>query len=229
VWMNLEPAIKKAREDFGRRDPQAMAVNAWVDLSPGGFQLSFLGEEYLIRYPQGEVGYLSRENAAGGHSGPKQAAPENAAPEQTVPLTVPLPVQIILLHYLAQATPAAPEGRLISFKELPGGNIYVGPFANRAIRPLLKYFGAAPEKLLAAGARFGVKPAGIGEFSVTVPALPKIPVIFVLWPGDEEFPPSGNILFDSSAPKHLPAEDYVVLCGLVLDRLKEVKLTTERI
>jgi len=196
LWMNLEPAIRKAREDFGRRDPEAMALNARVPFARGQFEISFLGEEYLIRHPQGEVKYAAQEQE------------------------VPLPVQIILLHYLAQSTPAAPEGGLISFKELPGGSIYVGPFTNRAIRPLLKYFGTRPEKLLAAGAKLGGKSAGIGDFSVTVPALPKIPVTFVIWPGDEEFPPSGNILFDSSAARHLPAEDYVVLCGLVLGKLR---------
>jgi len=196
VWMNLEPAIRKAREEFGRRDPEAMAFNARVSFARGEFEIPFLGEAYLVRHPQGEVRCVPQEQE------------------------VPLPLQIILLHYLAQATPAAPEGRLVSFKELPGGNIYVGPFTNRTIRPLLKYFGAQPEKLLAAGAKLGGKSAGVGEFSVTVPALPKIPVTFVIWPGDEEFPPSGNILFDSSAPKHLPAEDYVVLCGLVLDKLR---------
>lgn len=197
MLMNLEPAIRKAREDFGRRDPEAMAVNARVPFARGRFQLSFLGEEYLIRHPQGEVEYAAQEQE------------------------VALPAQIVLLHYLAQTTPAAPEGGLISFKELPGGNIYVGPFTNRAIRPLLKYFGAQPEQLLAAGEKLGGKPAGVGGFSVTVPALPKIPVTFVVWPGDEEFPPSGNVLFDSSAAKHLPTEDYVVLCGLVLDRLRK--------
>ncbi len=210
MWMNLEPALRKAREEFGRRDPEAMAFNARVPFSRGEFLLSFLGEKYLIRYPQGEVGYFWKGAAQ------EQPQPEQPAPEQAVPLHA----QIIFLHYLAQATPAAPEGRLVSFKELPGGNIYVGPFTNRTIRPLLKYFGAQPEKLLAAGAKLGGKSAGVGEFSVTVPALPKIPVTFVIWPGDGEFPPSGNILFDSSAPKHLPAEDYVVLCGLVLNKLR---------
>jgi len=50
--------------------------------------------------------------------------------------------------------------------------------------------------------------------SFTVNALPYIPLTFVLWQGDGEVPPSGNILFDETAAKWLCAEDLVVLAGL---------------
>ncbi|MEW6424770.1 MAG: DUF3786 domain-containing protein [Bacillota bacterium] len=198
MGMNLEPALVKAREDFGRRDPEAMALNARAVFSQGVFKLSFLGEQYMVHYPRGEIKSGEREGDVGRAT------------------------QVILLHYFAYSTPAVPEGGLISFKELPGGSIYVGPFTNRVIRPLLKYFGQQPEKLLAAGQKMGGEAGGIGDFSMTIPVLPKIPVTFVIWAGDEEFPPAGNVLFDSSAARHLPTEDYVVLCGLVLDRLRKL-------
>jgi hypothetical protein len=43
-----------------------------------------------------------------------------------------------------------------------------------------------------------------------------IPVVLVLWQGDEEFPPDGNILFDRSISKILPAEDIAWLAGMVV-------------
>jgi hypothetical protein len=48
-------------------------------------------------------------------------------------------------------------------------------------------------------------------------------VTFVLWGGDDEFPPSGNILFDSSAPQFLPTEDFAVLASLLVAELKRAK------
>ncbi len=200
MWMNLEPAWRLAREDFARRDPEAMAFNAGVSFQKGRLIIPFLGDVYLVSYPGGDVRCGNGRDKEG---------------------EIALAVQIILLHYLVHSTPAVLEGGFISFKELPGGNIYLGPFTGRVIRPLLKYFGRQPEKLVAAGEKMGGKPAGIGEFSVTLPVLPKIPVTFVVWSGDEEFPPTGNALFDPSAPKHLHTEDYVVLCGLALDRLRK--------
>jgi len=41
-----------------------------------------------------------------------------------------------------------------------------------------------------------------------------------LWEGDEEFPPSGNILFDASAGSHFATEDFAVLASVVVYALK---------
>ncbi|MBE3588299.1 MAG: DUF3786 domain-containing protein [Thermoanaerobacteraceae bacterium] len=199
-WMNLEPAHRQARAEFARKDPRSMADCGAVGYDPvkGEFIVPFLGSDYIVGYPGGEVRELS------GVTG------------------VPLEVQILLLHYLVKAGPARAEGRLISFKELPGGSIYTGPFTNRAVRPLVGIFGQKPELLVRAGEMLGGERVPVGDVAVRVPALPKIPITFVLWLGDEEFPPSGNVLFDASAPCHLPTEDYALLPGLALGKMKRL-------
>ncbi len=203
AWMNLEPAHRQAKEEFARREPESMAFNAAVTYRPetAEFTVPFLGSPYLIKYPGGEV-----IDPAGGGEVPKE-------------------VQITLLHYLAKASPAQVEGRLISFQELPGGFIYVGPFTNRAVRPLVGMFGGKPELLVRAAKMLGGRQVEMGDVAVSVPALPKIPITFVLWLGDEEFPPSGNVLFDASASRHLPTEDYALLPGLVLGKMKRLLFT----
>jgi len=47
----------------------------------------------------------------------------------------------------------------------------------------------------------------------------------VLWQGDEEFPPEGNILLDRTISHFLPAEDIIVVCETVSRKL--VKLLKE--
>lgn len=199
AWMNLKPALAQARLDFAARDARSMADHAAVPYraEEGKFSVPFLGGLYAIAYPEGEI------------SGP--------AGEE-----VPLEIQVVLLHYLSQAGPAVPEKRWVSFKELPGGSIYTGPFTNRSILPLVGVFGSRPDKLVQSAAALGGREERFGDVAVSVPVLPKIPIAFVLWLGDEEFPPSGNVLFDASAPRHLPTEDYAWLPGLVLGRMKKL-------
>ena len=50
-------------------------------------------------------------------------------------------------------------------------------------------------------------------------ALPKLPLAAVLWDGDEEFPPSSQILFDDVATTHLTTATLWVLGCEFADRL----------
>ena len=50
-------------------------------------------------------------------------------------------------------------------------------------------------------------------------AFPRIPLIFVVWGGDEELPHSANVLFDSTVTEHLPTEDVTVLSTLAVAKL----------
>ena len=43
---------------------------------------------------------------------------------------------------------------------------------------------------------------------------------FLLWAGDEDFPPSAQILFDDNFPAAFTAEDLAAACGAAVDRLK---------
>jgi hypothetical protein len=54
----------------------------------------------------------------------------------------------------------------------------------------------------------------MGDASVTLCPLPKLPVTYIIWAGDDELPPAGMILFDSTASGWLPAEDLTVLASL---------------
>ena len=137
---------------------------------------------------------------------------------------LPLPTQILLFHYLTNKSEVLETGKLISFKELPGGSIYIQPFMNRAVNPLVRAFGNEPEALLEAAARIGGQANEHGDVGVTIRVFPRLPVTLTLWRADDEFPASGNVLFDSSAPAILPTEDYAVLAGTLVAKLKALKV-----
>ena len=133
---------------------------------------------------------------------------------------VPIQQQILLLHYLhgAGASGVAPTSEeWISFQEVPDGRFYIDAFQRRAKVPLIQAFGPNPEHLArVASELFDATAFDRGDFSVVLQALPLVPVALVLWKGDEEFPPDGNILFDRSICRLLSAEDIAWLAGMVV-------------
>ena len=146
--------------------------------------------------------------------------PELAFSQKDSDKELPIQEQILLLHYLYgawSASGAAITGKWISFQEVPDGKFYLDAFHRRAKNPMVQAFGDRPELLLElAGEAFGAEPSGQGDVSVVVKALPLVPVALIIWKGDEEFPPEGNILFDRNIVKMLSAEDIAWLSGMVV-------------
>ena len=132
---------------------------------------------------------------------------------------VPMKDKILLLHYftLVKDTPAT--GILITYKQLPGGISYFPAFSQRAITPFVNHFGKNPELLIKAAAKLGGREADYGDVSVTVNAFDHVPITLVLWRGDEELAPNGNILFDSNISDYLSTEDVTVLSETIIWKL----------
>jgi len=129
-------------------------------------------------------------------------------------------VLYVLLSHYANARLDVNLGKLVKFRDLPGGYAYEGAFVNRAVVPITKVFGSDPNMLVqAAKALNGIK-VGYGDLSVEIPSLPRIPLTYIIWKGNDEFQASTTILFDSSASHYLPTEDLAVLGELTTKRLK---------
>jgi hypothetical protein len=132
---------------------------------------------------------------------------------------VPLKDKILLLHYLIQARGTPLANKSIAYKELPEGIVYFRTFHKRAIKPLVDHFGREPAKLPKVAKELGGKKADYGDVAVTINAFKKVPITFVLWRGDEEFPPDGSILFDATVSDYLSIEDINVLCERITWKL----------
>jgi Domain of unknown function (DUF3786) len=131
----------------------------------------------------------------------------------------PLRDKILILHYFTRAKGTAATGKLIAYKQLPGGVSYFPAFSQRAIAPLVKNFGKNPELLMKAAAKLGGHEADHGDISVIVGAFPHVPISLVLWRGDEEVAPNGNVLFDANISDYLSTEDVTVLCETIIWKL----------
>jgi hypothetical protein len=127
--------------------------------------------------------------------------------------------KILILHYFTGAKGTPATGKLIAYKQLPGGVSYFPAFSRRAVAPLVKHFGKSPEKLIKAAAKLGGRKANYGDVSVTINAFPHVPITLVLWRGDEEIAPNGNILFDANISDYLSTEDATVLTETIIWKL----------
>jgi hypothetical protein len=130
-----------------------------------------------------------------------------------------------LLSHYAESNSVPLSGKLVKFKDLPGGYAYEGAFIQRAIEPVAEAFGEKPQELIIAAKQLGGNNLSLGDASVEIQALKGVPLTYILWITNE-FPASANILYDESASKYLPTEDLAVLGELTTIRLIEAKSLT---
>ena len=132
---------------------------------------------------------------------------------------VPLKDKILILHYLTLAKGIPIANKLIAFSELPEGANYFPTFSKRSIEPLAEHFGREPRRLTDAAERLGGSKVDYGDVAVAINGFSRVPVTLVLWRGDEEFLPRGNILFDFTISSYLSTYDVTVLCETITWKL----------
>jgi hypothetical protein len=106
--------------------------------------------------------------------------------------------QILLIRYLCAPSGSALTGREISEKDLPGGvTFFQGPHS-LFLEPIAQRYGDDPEAFERDARRYGAVPAPFGDKAMRFLPFPEIPVTYILWRADDEFPASVSALFDAS-------------------------------
>ena len=134
--------------------------------------------------------------------------------------------RILWAHYMLAQGPRRARNIYITYKQVPGAAIYNANFVKRCIDPMVKKHKSDLSAFFDAGVRLGGRRVDLGHMAFTLDALPYIPITFVIWQGDEEVRPSGNILFDEGVIEWLCPEDIVVLASLsVRELIKDTLMT----
>jgi hypothetical protein len=114
--------------------------------------------------------------------------------------------RISILHYLLHARNLPVAGQLRSPGDLASGQLY---FRGSHILPteqVAKAYGDSAERFVARGKALGGHVLDYGDVSVKLLPLPRVPVVLVLWRGDDEFPARVSLLFDATCEEHLAAD-----------------------
>jgi hypothetical protein len=137
--------------------------------------------------------------------------------------SAPPHIELLLLYYFATADGTPITGQWVSFADLPGGRFYNQAFQGYTGKELAKTFQSDREAFTQAATRSGgqVDPGAPGDLAFRFQALPQVPVLLVYWEGDEDFPPSYQVLFDASARHYLPTDAFAILGSGLTSRMKK--------
>ncbi|MGD1074689.1 MAG: DUF3786 domain-containing protein, partial [Thermodesulfovibrionales bacterium] len=127
-------------------------------------------------------------------------------------------IKILLLHYVRTKGKGEFTGRWISFSELKGGSVKASSFLRDCEEPLRQLMDENPKGVTVIFNRLGGQPVSgyPADAAWAIDLLPKVRCLILYRSGDEEFPSSLMILFDSVTGQFLDVESIVFLCeGLV--------------
>ena len=192
-------AAELARKELVTKNPKRLASVCGAIFNAESadnitLELIFLNRNILITWPELRIFYKETQKE------------------------LPIQEQVLVLHYMQGCLNGAEiTGEWVSYQDVPDGRFYMDAFIKRAKLPMLKVFGEKPELLVElAHELYNASPFDQGDFSITFRPLPYVPIVLLIWQGDEEFPPDGNILFDKGIIKILSAEDIAWLSGMVV-------------
>jgi hypothetical protein len=124
----------------------------------------------------------------------------------------------LCLVYLLNTGPEPLSHDIVSAHDLRDAQFFKGPH-DLKIRPLLACYGNDLDGFQRAAARLGGERVDFADVSYRVMAFPKVPIYYLFWKEEEEFPPRLSILFDRSIEYHLSADAIWGLTNLVSDIL----------
>jgi hypothetical protein len=186
-------------EDLRSRSPEQVLDRDGVRADPDGrgYEVAFLNALYLVD-PVGErIVELS--------------------PDPSRPLAEVF--QILLIRYLVAENGGPISGVDVSEKDLSGGvTFFQGPHALH-VEPLVEAYGQEPEAFTARGAELGAQPVAYGDKALRFFPFPQIPVTYVLWRADDEFPASVSVLFDKSITRWFQLDMIFTVVLVLTERI----------
>ena len=117
---------------------------------------------------------------------------------------------------------STPSGAYKTYREMPWGEVYLRQFDGRCIKRLAFSYGNRLEQFEKTMERMQARKTKFGDCSYEVELVKNYFVQFILWEGDEEFPPSSQILFSDNFPTSFSAEDMAVVGDVTIGTMKEI-------
>lgn len=168
------------------------------------FTVRFMGSTYLVSFPDYEIHHV--EEDMGGY-----------------PLEEAMNAKILMIRYMAERHTALSTGKFITYHEVPWGEVYFRQFQGRCLTRFAFAYGNKLERFAAIMERLGAKKSSEGDCSYVLEFMEGFFMKFILWEGDEEFPPSSQILFSDNFAASFAAEDLAVAGDISINRMKALE------
>ena len=183
-------------ELFKALDPQEAAARTGAKWDGKEFYVNLLGREFAISHPDYAI----------------RALDDGKLP--------PLPTQTFLLRYLLESKTVAWSGEWKTFREMPWGEMYIKPYTGRVLTRAAFTFGTRVAAFRAAAEKMGAEPVKHGDAGFQFDLIGGYKMQILIWEGDDEFPPSAQILYSDNFAEGFAAEDRVVAGDILISTVR---------
>ena len=131
-----------------------------------------------------------------------------------------LPVQTFLLRYLLEGKNLPALGGWKTFREMPWGELYIKPYTGRVLTRAAFTFGTRVEAFRKAAEKMGAQPVAHGDAGFEFALIGDYKIRLLIWAGDEEFPPSAQVLYSDNFEEGFAPEDRVVAGDILITAIR---------
>lgn len=179
----------------------AARLGIFYDEEQKYFTLKFLGTVYQISWPDFQVSHEADDMGF-------------------YPLETMTYARTLTIRFLLNGAEASGTGKFKTYREMPWGEVYLRQFDGRCIKRLAFSYGNRIKDFQAIMEHMHCVPVKHGDIAYQLEIFPDYLVQMILWEGDDEFPPSSQILFSDNFPISFQAEDMAVMGDVIIGSLK---------
>ena len=183
---------------YQESDPKEIAARLGISYD---FTLKFLGTVYQISWPDFQVSHEADDMGF-------------------YPLETMTYARTLTIRFLLNGAEASGTGKFKTYREMPWGEVYLRQFDGRCIKRLAFSYGNRIKDFQAIMEHMHCVPVKHGDIAYQLEIFPDYLVQMILWEGDDEFPPSSQILFSDNFPISFQAEDMAVMGDVIIGSLK---------
>lgn len=168
------------------------------------FTVVFMGSSYEISFPDYKISHKEDEKGV-------------------YPLEEAMNAKIFMVRYLSEKAKTLSSGKFLTYREVPWGEVYFRQFQGRCLMRLAFSYGNKLEAFKKVMTAMGAKPLEQGDCAFELEFMEGFFIRLILWEGDDEFPPSSQILFSDNFAVTFAAEDLAVAGDICINMMKAVE------
>ena len=168
------------------------------------FTVVFMGSTYEISFPDYKISHKEDEKGV-------------------YPLEEAMNAKIFMVRYLSEKAKTLSSGKFLTYREVPWGEVYFRQFQGRCLMRLACSYGNKLEAFKKVMTAMGAKPLEQGDCAFELEFMEGFFIRLILWEGDDEFPPSSQILFSDNFAVTFAAEDLAVAGDICINMMKAVE------
>lgn len=181
-------------ERYSNVDKEEIASRLGIPAENGAFSVTLMGKTYTV---------TETAEITDGHGN---------APA--------LPVQTFLLRYLLEGKNIPALGNWKTFREMPWGELYIKPYTGRVLTRAAFTFGTRVEAFRKAAEKMGAEAVPHGDAGYRFTLIGDYQIQLLVWAGDDEFPPSAQVLYSDNFEEGFAPEDRVVAGDILITAIK---------